>query len=406
MAQLGSKHPISRRKLLSIALRWGGLSVVAPILEACGRAEQSLATSVSSATPSPAVLPTRTVTALPRATPTSLPGVTPTARATAPPTAPATATVAPSPSPIAEAAGASLAFVKTRDRAAGVRRALQLLGLNPVQGKQVLLKPNFNSADPAPASTHPDTLRALVEELWGWGASRITVADRSGMGVTSVVMRQLGVLDLGVELGFDAIALDELSDEQNWVMVRPPDSHWKNGFPFARVCYEAEALVQTCCLKPHRFGGHFTLSLKNTVGMVGAVVPGSDYNFMDELHSSPRYQRFMIAEANTAYTPALVVLDGVEAFISQGPDRGARVWGEVVMAGSDRVAMDAVGVALLRHLGVEGVVNEGPIFEQEQIARAVELGLGVDAPQKIRLVTDDPDSETYATQIREILAQG
>jgi len=56
-------------------------------------------------------------------------------------------------------------FVKTRDRAEGVRRALQLLGFNPVGNNQVLLKPNFNSSDPAPGSTHPDTLRALAEQL-------------------------------------------------------------------------------------------------------------------------------------------------------------------------------------------------------------------------------------------------
>ena len=34
---------------------------------------------------------------------------------------------------------------------------------------------------------------------------------------------------------------------------------------------------------------------------------------------------------------------------------------------------------------------------------AVELGLGVDGPEKIELITDDLDSEAYAAQIREIL---
>ena len=32
--------------------------------------------------------------------------------------------------------------------------------------------------------------------------------------------------------------------------------------------------------------------------------------------------------------------------------------------------------------------------------------LGVDVPEKIRLVTGDPDSEAYAAQIREILLRG
>ena len=38
---------------------------------------------------------------------------------------------------------ARIAFVRTRDRQEGVRRALSLLGENSVNGKSVLLKPNF-----------------------------------------------------------------------------------------------------------------------------------------------------------------------------------------------------------------------------------------------------------------------
>jgi uncharacterized protein (DUF362 family) len=73
------------------------------------------------------------------------------------------------------------------------------------------------------------------------------------------------------------------------------------------------------------------------------------------------------------------------------------------LAGTDRVAIDAVGVAILRYFGTTPAVSQGAIFEQEQIARAVELGLGVDSPAKIELLTDDPASAAYARQIQEIL---
>jgi len=43
--------------------------------------------------------------------------------------------------------------------------------------------------------------------------------------------------------------------------------------------------------------------------------------------------------------------------------------------------------------------SRGPIFQQEQIARAVELGLGVDRPEKIRLLVDDDDIESQAYAI-------
>jgi len=329
---------------------------------------------------------------MPGTAPAIPPGVTPTLRPSP---------IAPTATP--EANAGRVAFVKTRDRAEGVRRALGLLDLNPVRGKRVFLKPNFNSSDPAPGSTHSDVLRALIGELWDMGARAITVADRSGMDDTRRAMEHMGIFSLGKELGFDVLVLNELG-EQEWVMVQPSAGHWSQGFPFARSCLEAEAVVQTCCLKTHRFGGHFTMSLKNSVGLVARYGPDG-YDYMDELHSSP-YQRLMIAEVNAAYTPDLIVMDGVEAFVDGGPESGKQVWAEVVLAGTDRVALDAVGVALLRHFGTTPQVSRGPIFDQEQIARAVELGLGVAGPQEIQFLTDDPGSEAYAAQIRDILLAG
>ena len=142
-----------------------------------------------------------------------------------------------------------------------------------------------------------------------------------------------------------------------------------------------------------------------SVGMVAKQVPGDGHDYMQELHGSP-HQRLMIAEINTAYTPALIVLDGVEALVSGGPESGKSVRTEVVLAATERVAIDAVGVAVLRHWGTTPEVAEGPIFEQEQIARSVELGLGVDGPEKIRFVTGDAESAAYASEIQEVLARG
>ncbi|MCL4296976.1 MAG: DUF362 domain-containing protein [Anaerolineae bacterium] len=296
-----------------------------------------------------------------------------------------------------------VAFVKTQDRVAGVKKALELLGFAGVKGKNLFLKPNFNSADPTPGSTHSDTLRTLVQTLQTLGAEQITIGDRSGMGQTRAVMEQLGIFRLAEEIGFKTVVFDELT-ANDWVLQQLPGSHWQQGFALPRPVLEADGIIQTCCLKTHRYGGHFTLSLKNSVGLAAKRLPGEDYNFMNELHSSAD-QRRMIAEINTAYQPDLVVLDGVEAFVDGGPAQGKKVQANVILAGTDRVAIDAVGVAILRYFGTTETVSQGAIFEQEQIARAVELGIGVDSPAKIELVTGDPASATYAKQIQEILRQ-
>ncbi len=296
---------------------------------------------------------------------------------------------------------ARVAFVKTMDRAAGVARAIELLEIGRFDGKDVFVKPNFNSADKPPGSTHEDTLAALLGKLRGLGAGRLTVGDRSGMGNTREVMEQKRVFRTAKEFDAGVVAFDELGAD-DWDLIALPESHWQQGFALPRRVRKAGGIVQTCCLKTHRYGGHFTMSLKNSVGLAAKRVPGNPHDFMRELHGS-KHQRLMIAEINAAYRCDLIVLDGVEAFVNGGPDQGQRVDAGVVLAATDRIAVDAVGVALLRHFGTTPEVSRGRIFEQEQIARAVQLGVGIAGPGQIALVTGDRESADYAKKIRAIL---
>jgi uncharacterized protein (DUF362 family) len=292
-------------------------------------------------------------------------------------------------------------FIKTDDRKTGVRDSLKALGINPVKGKNVLIKPNFNTADITPGSTHNDTLVALVEEIWAMGAKSISLGERS-FPPTQEVMGQKKILPDLIRLNVQVINFDHL-EKKDWVLVEPPDSHWKNGFRVARPVLESECLVSTCCLKTHQYGGVFTLSLKLHVGVVPTSRHGFEY--MGELHNSP-HQRKMIAEINQPFAPALVVLDGLEAFVDGGPMTGKTARGEVFLASTDRVAIDAVGLAVLKHLGSNAAIMNSKIFAQEQIARAVELGLGASSPSAIDLLAGDNQSLEYRNQIKAILDQG
>ena len=290
-----------------------------------------------------------------------------------------------------------VSLIKTTNRTEGVKRAIDLLEDNHVQGKSVVIKPNFNSGEPAPCSTHMDTLRALVDNLNEMGATGITVAERSGPGnVTQTVFEKLGVQALAEEMGFELLNMQEM-DEEGWVKVHPPDSHWPDGFLFPRIYTDAESIVQTCLLKTHSYGGHFTMSLKNSVGLIPV-----DSQYTTAMHTS-EFMRQMIAEINTAYTTDLVMLDGVEAFVDGGPAMGTLAKPGVMLAGNDRVAIDAVGVAILRDLGTTPEVSQGRVFEQDQIARAAELGIGVASADEIDIVSDDAVGEAYAARIRDIL---
>ena len=292
-------------------------------------------------------------------------------------------------------------FAKTTDRKEGVQVSLRALKINPVRGKAVLVKPNFNTADTPPGSTHNETLSALVEELWAMGAKSISLGERS-YPPTQEVMEEKGILPVLQKLNVKIINFDDLK-EKDWVLFKPKTSHWQNGFRVARPILDSECLVSTCCLKTHQYGGLFTMSLKLHVGVVPTSRHG--YTYMQELHGSP-HQRRMIAEINEPFSPSLVVLDGIDAFVDGGPMTGKRAKAEVFLASTDRIATDATGVALLKLFGSNPQIMRPKIFEQEQIARAVELGLGASSPSEIELTAVDEKSKEYRDKVFEILKKG
>ena len=292
-----------------------------------------------------------------------------------------------------------IAVVVTTDREFGVNKSIELLGINPVEGKHVIFKPNFNTADPPPASTAMDTFKPLIKKLKELGAKGITVAERSGPANTEEVFKEKGLYKLAEELNFDIVNL-ATAPEEEYILKKPEGSHWKDGFLFAKIYDEAECIVETCCLKTHQYGGHFTLTMKNAVGLV----PRDNYQYMKELHSS-EHQREMIAEINAVYKPDLIIIDGIITFIDGGPMEGTRKEANVFLAGTDKVALDAVGVAILRILGTTPEVTKGPIFEQAQIKRAVELGIGISSPDEIEFITDSNESKEMVEKIKTKLAE-
>ncbi|MBX7171212.1 MAG: DUF362 domain-containing protein [Pyrinomonadaceae bacterium] len=294
-----------------------------------------------------------------------------------------------------------IALVKTNDRVKGISQAIDLLRFPDFKKKDLFIKPNFNSSDETPGSTHLDTLKTLISKLSEMGSGNLTIGDRSGMGNTNDVFENKKIFALAKDSGVKTIVFDELGKD-DWDFINFEGSHWKQGFYIPKLLKNAGAVIQTCCLKTHRYGGHFTLSLKNSVGIAAKRVPENNYNFMSELHGSPN-QRTMIAEINTAYKPDLIVLDGIDAFTTGGPDSGKQVNSSVILAGTDRIAIDAVGVAILRYFGTTDEVSAGKIFDQAQIARAVELNLGIGSPNQIEFLTADTESAKYAKEIQSVL---
>ncbi|BCS88617.1 DUF362 domain-containing protein [Pseudodesulfovibrio sediminis] len=302
------------------------------------------------------------------------------------------------PTPTMAQQQSRVVIVKTENRKVGIKRAMAEFDLAGFKGMPVAIKANYNSADPFPASTHPDTLKAMTQGLKAAGAGPMTLVERSGMGDTAQVLETMQAMDVAKEVGFNVVIMDDLRKE-DFIRYSPPGSHWKNGFLLERHFVEAIRVVQTCCLKTHQYGGHFTLSLKNAVGAIAKIDPETGYNYMNELHNSPM-QRTLVAEISKVYRNDLIIMDGLEAFVDGGPHKGTKVKPGVIIVSTDPVAVDAVGVAILRMYGTTPEVSRGSVFDQEQIKRAAELGIGARRASDIQLVPIGSDAQEFADRVQ------
>jgi uncharacterized protein (DUF362 family) len=275
--------------------------------------------------------------------------------------------------------------------------AIGLLGnLNQVirPGDSVLVKPNFNSPDPPPASTDPAFLRAVVEILLESGA-RVTIGESSGglWRPTRNVFRLLNVHDMARQLNVKLIAFEDEPVDQ-WVRVKV-NGDFLSSLAMPRSAYEADHLVYVPCLKTHKMAG-FTGALKLAFGFVH---PGERRAF----HREKLRQK--LAEVSLCWQPTLIIMDGRKSFISGGPDRGCLAEPGIVMASGDAVAIDIEAIKVLLSFRGKTSLASDP-WQDPQIATAVRHGLGC-PNRRYTLVEGIPGkSATAATLFEDFLASG
>ena len=89
-----------------------------------------------------------------------------------------------------------------------------------LRGHQVVVKPNYNSADPHPAATNPFVVSAVVRLLYEAGAAHVVLAESSGPPWvnTRAVLERSGVWEAAERVGAEVVDLTA----EEWVTVAPP----------------------------------------------------------------------------------------------------------------------------------------------------------------------------------------
>jgi uncharacterized protein (DUF362 family) len=264
------------------------------------------------------------------------------------------------------------------------RRAIALAGglafIRP--GQTVLLKPAVNSGEPYPATTDPETVWTLAELVVQAGGEPF-VADRTMfLKSTESVFRETAIRDAAEQAG---IPCRYLEDDPAVAIQHPLAQHWwGEEIRIYAPVVEADHIINLCTPRTHGLGD-FTMSIKNNVGVV---------NGASRLHMHlPWGFKQRVAEIGLVVRPSLIVMDGREGFGDGGPDSGDRVRPGFIAAGSDPVAIDAVGLAQLRLQGANRDITARSIWKIPTMERAVEIGLGAGSGRDIHLVGMDPPDE-------------
>jgi len=240
------------------------------------------------------------------------------------------------------------------------------------KGDNVLLKPNFNSADPPPASSDPGFLKAIIELLFEHGAGKVVLGECSWQGLsTRKALEQTGTLlavrDTGAEIAF--------FDEEKFIKVDVGGKYLKH-VSLAERAMKADKIIYSCCLKTH-FRADFSLSLKLAFGFTKK---------RERMAFHLSHLKEKLVDLNLVVHPNLIIADGRKCFITGGPFSGEVRNPNVILASGDRIAMDVECIKVIS--GFEGSKLKDNPWKYAQIQHAVKLGLGVKEEGAYEVVTE------------------
>lgn len=303
-----------------------------------------------------------------------------------------------------------VALVRTDNRRDGINEAFRLIGgssplFKDVKG-DIVIKPNFNTDDPFPRNTHPDTIRFISESLInaGFPAGKIVVGESSGRyrGLpTRDTMENMGIKALADDLGIQLSCFEE----EEYVTVNPPKSrYWPDGIKIPRRIYEADRVILAPVMDLHRGAITFTLGLKLGVGLLDSV--GREW-----LHNGPDYPEpdFLekCVEINLAYSADLVVMDGMMFRREKTTNTDAMAKPGIMIVSNDRVAADAVTATVMKHYKTQNMVGK-PILDYPTLKMSEAHDIGTPTMDGMTLktsnLTADDDFENIVQEIHTELS--
>jgi uncharacterized protein (DUF362 family) len=229
--------------------------------------------------------------------------------------------------------------VHGKERIQTVSLALSALGgmrafVRP--GDRVLLKVNAAFATPPElgATTHPELVTAVTALCRQAGAGRVMITDNP-ISDPAACFELSGIGPAAREAGAGVV----LPSPDRFASYSLPGGRLIRNWPvLTGPLLWADRVIGLAPVKDHHRSGA-SMTLKNWYGLLG----GRRNIFHQQIHG-------IIAELASMIRPTLVILDGTQSMVSNGPTGGSledlRAT-HTLIAGTDPVAVDALGADLL-----------------------------------------------------------
>lgn len=233
----------------------------------------------------------------------------------------------------------TISIVRGAERSKTVRKAIELLGGIEKfikKGDIVAIKPNVAFASPAMlgATAHPDLITEVVRLCYFAGAKKVYVTDNPINDPQSC---------------FAISGIGKAAESAGAKIIMPRADYFRvmslqgakliKNFPvFLGPFDKVDKLIGITPVKDHERSGA-SMTMKNFYGLLGT---GRNI-FHQDINT-------IITELALMVKPTLVILDGTEVMVSNGPTGGSisdlkRM--DTIIAGTDMVAVDSLGATLL-----------------------------------------------------------
>ncbi len=260
----------------------------------------------------------------------------------------------------------SVVKIRRSNLAGAVEEAMDLLGGTRqilADKNRIMLKPNLVSSDPH-ATTKPEVVRALAKLMIRSG-KEVCIGEGSaaapGFNYKKNVQyrtRKTEILDPMQQYIFDQLGYTRLAKELNiplinlhsgdLVEVEVPNGLMYDAITLHRSVAETDLLCSVPMMKTHVLAT-VTLGMKNLIG----VYPGSVYYSVRSFLHDRAAERgsegiaYEIIDMVRACKMGLTVIDASYAMEGDGPSDGKLVRMNLIIAGTNPLATDMVGAAIM-----------------------------------------------------------